>query len=240
MVLELLPLGIKGFESESALKEKMSLEKKSKTDNLLSIIKKKEDISPEEQEMIKGYMNDKLKIQKEVSDKILKELKEKPGNTEKIDIKQISTESKVKIEPNLSQNSRKKLTVVNIEKALGFDKNEEREKFITSSAIQAKKMIDIYLESAKNTDKLNSQINSKLEADPIIETPKVLDLKMIDNEERKEKILMSYKIKKEIKQDDMQYLIELIALSTALPDRLGGHKALEKLELLYEYLCKYN
>ena len=65
MVNELLTLNIKGFESEAVLKEKLISEKKSKTDNLISIIKKRDEITPEEAAMIKAHMTEKMTTQKE-------------------------------------------------------------------------------------------------------------------------------------------------------------------------------
>ena len=65
MVGELLTLNIKGFENEAALKERLISEKKSKTDNLISIIKKRDEITPEEAAMIKAHIIEKMAVQKE-------------------------------------------------------------------------------------------------------------------------------------------------------------------------------
>lgn len=64
---ELLNLSIKGFENEAALKERLISEKKSKTDNLISIIKKRDEITTEEASMIKAHMAEKMTVQKEVT-----------------------------------------------------------------------------------------------------------------------------------------------------------------------------
>jgi len=63
---ELIQTNTKGFENETGLRERMMSEKKSRTDMLLTLLFKKDDISEKDATLIKTRMENRVGMQKEV------------------------------------------------------------------------------------------------------------------------------------------------------------------------------
>jgi len=63
---ELIQTNTKGFENETGLRERMMSEKKSRTDMLLTLLFKKDDISEKDASLIKTRMESRVGMQKEV------------------------------------------------------------------------------------------------------------------------------------------------------------------------------